>query len=224
MTISFIRSIILYAIVIICVRAMGKRQISQLQTSELVVTLLISDIAAIPMQNSEQPLFSGLIPILVLVACEIMVSAFMMKSEKFRKLICGKPIVIINDGVLDQKQMKRLRMSTQDLSEQIRQLDIASINDIAYAIVETNGKLSIIKKAAKQNPDNTTLGITVPKETIETVVISDGEISNFSLALCSLTKEWIYEVLSKEGLLLKDIFIMTANKDKKFNIIKKEKN
>ena len=203
---------------------MGKRQISQLQTSELVVTLLISDIAAIPMQNSEQPLFSGLIPILVLVACEIMVSAFMMKSEKFRKLICGKPIVIINDGVLDQKQMKRLRMSTQDLSEQIRQLDIASINDIAYAIVETNGKLSIIKKAAKQNPDNTTLGITVPKETIETVVISDGEISNFSLALCSLTKEWIYEVLSKEGLLLKDIFIMTANKDKKFNIIKKEKN
>ncbi len=203
---------------------MGKRQISQLQTSELVVTLLISDIAAIPMQNSEQPLFSGLIPILVLVACEILVSAFMLKNSKFRKLICGKPIVIINDGIVDQNQMKRLRMSTQDLVEQIRQLDIASINDIAYAIVETNGKLSVIKKASKQNPDNSTLGITVPKTAIETVVISDGEISDFSLSLCSLTKEWVYEILSKEGLLLKDIFIMTANKEKKFNIIKKEVN
>lgn len=146
----------------------------------------------------------------------------MMKSGKFRKLICGKPIVIINDGIVDQKQMKRLRMSTQDLSEQIRQLDIASIDDIAYAIVETNGKLSVIKKASKQNPDNGTLGITVPETTIETVVVSDGEISDFSLSLCSLTKEWVYEVLSKQGLLLKDIFIMTANKYKKFNIIKKE--
>ncbi len=201
---------------------MGKRQISQLQTSELVVTLLISDIAAIPMENSEQNLASGFIPIFVLVACEIVVSVAMMKNASFRRMVCGRPVVVINDGNLDQKQMKRLRMSTQDLCEQLRQLDVAAIEDVAYAIVETNGKLSIIKKADKQNPDCVTLGITVPQVAIETLVVSDGVISDFSLKLCSLNREWIYETLNAKGIKLEDVFIMTADKNKKFNIIKRK--
>ena len=137
MVISLIRAILLYIIIIIAIRIMGKRQISELQTSELVVTLLISDIAAIPMQNTAQPLLSGFIPIFVLVICEIIASCLMVKSAKFRRFICGKPIIVINDGKVDQTQMRRLRMTIEDLSEELHQLDIFNIQEVAYGIVET---------------------------------------------------------------------------------------
>lgn len=222
MTISLIRTIILYVTIILAVRLMGKRQISELQTTELVVTLLISDIAAIPMQNTQLPLVSGLVPIAILISCEILISVIMMKSAKFRKFICGKPIVIINNGKIDQKQMKRLRMSTEDLSEQLRQLDVFSLQDVAYGIVETNGKMSILKKPKQQQPTASMLGIVVPDKGIETVVISDGEISDFSLSLCNLSKDWVMGILKGQNVKLDDVFIMTANKNKDFYIIKKE--
>lgn len=222
MPISFIRTILLYTVIIFAVKLMGKRQISELQTSELVVTLLISNIASIPMQNTGQPLFSGILPIVVLICCEIFISKLMLKSQKFRQIICGKPVVIVNNGKIVQKAMKELRMSTEDLSEQLRQLDIFSIQDIAFAIVETNGKLSVLKKPQKLQPDASMLGIVVPDNGIETVVISDGVVSDFSLDLCHLSKNWLYDVLQKQNVKLQDVFIMTANKNKNYNIIKKE--
>ena len=224
MSISFIRTILLYIIILLAVKLMGKRQISDLQTSELVVTLLISNIAAIPMQNTGQPMLSGLLPIIVLVCFELFISTFMLKSFKFRQAVCGRPVVIINDGKIVQQAMKNLRLSTEDLSEQLRQLDVFSLQDVAYAIMETNGKLSVLKKPQKQQPDASMLGIVVPDNGIETVVISDGVISDFSLDLCHLSRDWLYGVLQGQNVKLKDIFIMTANKDKNYNIIKKERN
>ena len=112
MIISVIRTILLYIVIILAIRIMGKRQIGELQTSELVVTLLISDIAAIPMQNTEQSLLSGIVPILILIVCEIIISFLMLKRAGFRRIICGKPIVIISDGKINQSEMHRLRMST----------------------------------------------------------------------------------------------------------------
>ncbi len=201
---------------------MGKRQISELQTSELVVTLLISDIASIPMQDSGQPLASGFIPILVLVMCEIVVSGLMLKSSKFRKMVCGRPLIVINDGKVDQKEMRRLRMTTEDLVEQLRQKDVFSIEDIAYAIVETNGKMSVIKKPDKEQPTAGMLGVALPDTGIEAVVISDGVISDFSLKLCSKSREWLDGVLRGKNVKPEEIFIMTANRTGDFNIIKKD--
>lgn len=223
MAVSFLRTFLLYIVIILAVRLMGKRQISELQTSELVVTLLISDIAAIPMQNTGQPLVSGLIPIAVLICCEILVSALMLKSTRFRKLVCGKPLIVINDGKVDQKQMRRLRMSTEDLSEQLRQMNVFRMEDVAYAIVETNGKLSVIKKPEQEQPTNSLLGLQVPDQGIEAVIISDGVISEFAVSLCGLTKDWVEGVLKRKNLLVKEVFIMTADKNKNYNIIKKEK-
>ena len=222
MTISFIRTLLLYIVIIVAVRLMGKRQISELQTSELVVTLLISDIAAIPMQDTGQPLVSGFIPIAVLVMCEILVSGLMLKSTKFRKLICGRPIIVINDGKVDQKEMRRLRMSTEDLSEQLRQKNVFSLEDVAYAIVETNGKMSIIKKTDKEQPTAGMLGVALPDTGLETVVISDGVISDFSLQLCNKSREWLEGVLRGKNISTDQIFIMTANRKGDFNIIKKD--
>lgn len=222
MTIAFVRTILLYILVIIAMRIMGKRQISEMQTSELVIMLLISDIAAIPMQDTGQSLVSGVIPMFTLVAVEVILSVWMLKNSRLRKLICGSPVVIINDGKIDQAMMKKLRMSTEDLFEQLRQVDIFNINDVAYAIVETNGKVSIIKKAENQELTASMMNIPQEKVLLDMVVISDGEISNSSLKFCNLDKQWIENTLKKENKKLKNIFIMTANSNKKYTIIEKE--
>ena len=222
MSISLIRTILLYIIIILAIKLMGKRQISDLQTSELVVTLLISNIAAIPMQNTAQPLISGLIPIAILICCEVFISFIMLKNSKFRRAICGRPIVIIKDGKLQQNELKNLRMSTEDLFQQLRQMDVFNIQDVAYAIIETNGQLSVLKKGEKQQPDASMLGIVIPDKGIDTVVISDGEICNFSLSVCGLSRDWVEGVLKGENIKMNEVFIMTANKTKEYHIIKKE--
>lgn len=223
MAVSLIRTIILYIIIIFAIKLMGKRQISDLQTSELVITILISNIAAIPMQNTEQPLLTGVIPIGILVCCEVLVSFLMLKNTKIRQLICGKPIVVISDGKIQQDALKYLRLSTEDLVEQLRQLDVFSLDDVCFAIMETNGQMSVLKKSEKQPPNCSVLGITVPKAELNTVVISDGNICDSSLSICGLNRDWLMDVISAQNVNIKDIFIMTANKSKQFNIIKKEK-
>lgn len=201
---------------------MGKRQVSELQTSELVVTLLISNIATIPMQNSNIPLFSGLVPIAVLVSFEIIISLFMLKSAKFRKFICGSPAFLINDGKLDQKKMKELRISIEDFEEQLRQLEIGSIQDIKYAIIETSGNLSVVKKSEKQQVDASMLKLKTQDVGIELVIVRDGVIAKNSMKVCKLTESWLDSVLKEKNITLKEIFIMTANNNKEFNIIRKE--
>ncbi len=222
MAISLIRTVLLYVVVVAAVRLMGKRQISELQTSELVVTLLISNLASVPMQDTGQPLVSGLIPICALVMCEITISVLMLKSSGFRKMICGRPIIVIYDGKIQQGEMRRLRMSTEDLFEQLRQKDVFSIQDIAYAIVETNGKMSVIKKPDKEQPTAGALNATQPDKGLETVVVSDGVVSDLSLALCGKDRPWLESVLSARCLTLPDIFLMTANTRGDYFIVRKD--
>ncbi len=222
MIISLIRTFLLYIVIIFAVRLMGKRQISELQTSELVVTLLISDIASIPMQNTGQPLVSGLVPIFTLVAIEIILSVMMLKSGRFRKVICGRPVVVINDGKIQQSELRRLRMTTEDLFEDLRQNSIVSISDVAYAIVETNGKLSVVKKPGKDSVTPDMLQLVVPDTGIETVVISDGVISETSAKLCKKSVAWVEGVLKGKNLTADQVFLMTANTAGDFQIIKKE--
>ena len=132
MLISIIRTILLYAFVILAVRLMGKRQMSDMQPSELVITMIVSDIASIPMQNTSQPLLSGVIPVAILVALEITASIIMMKWSGFRSLVCGKPVIVIKDGRILQSAMKKLRLTTEDLSVRLRQQGIFSIEDVQY--------------------------------------------------------------------------------------------
>ncbi len=222
MSVAFVRTIILYLIIIFSMKMMGKRQISDLQTSELVITIMISNIAAIPMEDSAQPLLGSLIPIAVLICCEIFVSYMMMKNSKIRQLICGKPVIVISEGKIQQEALKYLRLSTEDLFEQLRQSDIFSLEDVWFAIMETNGNLSVLKRSGKQPPDAETLGVDAPREKFDAVVVSDGIISEFSLSVCGLNKNWLEKTLKSEKVRLKDIFMMTANTSKEFSIIKKE--
>lgn len=222
MSISVIRTLILYVLILIMLRLTGKRQISELQTSELVVTLLISNIAVIPMQDTSLPLLSGVVPILLLVACEIVMSLLMLKNSKFRRAICGIPQIIMNNGVIDQKKMKMLRISTEDLWEELRQANIFSLDEVKYAVLETNGKLSVLKKPQKDTATAEQLNVNNPTNEFELVIISDGEIAESSMKFCGISQDWLKKTLRKNNVNSKDIFIMTATPNYKYNIIKKE--
>ena len=222
MIISAIRAILLYIIIIFAMRMMGKRQISEMRTSELVITLLMSNIASIPMQDTEQSMLSGIIPMMVLLVCEIFISYLMLKKSGIRRLICGKPIIVINDGTVDQQAMKELRISTEDLYEQLRQKDVFDISEVAYAILETNGKMSVFKKSIYSPLTAGDLEMQKEDSILKVTVISDGEIAKSSLKVCGLGTNWLYETLKSENIALKDVFIMTADKYKNYSIIKKE--
>ena len=220
---TILRTLIVYVIIIIGLRIMGKRQISQLQTSELVVTLLISELAIMPIQNRNEPLLNGLIPMLLLIMCEVLVSFIMLRSGKFRKLICGKPIMVVENGIILQKQMRRLRMTTEDLIIQLRQNDIFYLSEVDFAIVETNGIMSVIKKAKYDYLTPSQIDLPAEKHVLELVVVSDGEISDHSLKLCGKTRQWVMEKIKAKNLRLSDIFIMTADITDNFTIIEKFK-
>lgn len=222
MIIASIRTVLLYIIIIFAVRMMGKRQISEMQTSELVITLLMSNIASIPMQDTDQSMLSGVIPIMILLVCEILISYLMLKKSSIRRLICGKPVIVINNGKIEQQAMKQLRISTEDLYEQLRQKDIFDINEVAYAILETNGKMSVFKKSPFEPVTPKDLDIQKDENILQVVIVSDGEIAKSSMKICSLGTNWLYDTLKKENISLKDVFIMTADKYKNYQIIRKE--
>lgn len=221
MFISIIRTVILYVFILIALRLMGKRQLSEMQNSELVITLLISDIAVMPMQNTSQPLLSGIVPILILISLEILFSVIMLKSGRFRKVVCGSPEMVIQDGEILQKQLRRLRITTEDLCVQLRQQGVFSLEDVQYCIVETNGDVSVLEKPEKRPPSAEDMGIKIPDKGIETVVINDSRYLSNSLNLINLDKAWVDSVLQKEKVRLEDVFIMTANREKDYNIIRR---
>lgn len=223
MFISMIRTVILYIIIIVAVRLMGKRQISQLQTSELVVTMLISDLAVIPMQDTGQPLFSGIIPIFVLLSLEVFLSVIMLKNGRFRHIICGNPVIVIRNGKVQQQNMKELRMSIDELFEQLRQKDVFNLADVAYAIVETNGTLSVFKQAEADYIRPADAGVTPKDVGPDVVLVSDGKISDSSLRLCRKDEGWLQSVLEKEKTPLNEVFILTMNNAGKYMLIRKEK-
>ena len=222
MIISILRTVILYVFIILAIRLMGKRQISDIQPSELVVTLVVSDIASLPMQNTSQPLLSGVIPVLVLVSLEIAASALMMKSRLFRRLICGNPVVVIEDGKLLQKQLKRLRMSAEDLFAQLRQQDIFSIDEVQYCIVETNGSISVLEKPQNRVPTAQDLGVTIDDKKLEAVVVCDGELLDDGLKLCSGSRMQVDNILQENNAKLSEVFILTLDGNGKYNLIAKE--
>lgn len=150
MSITFLRTVILYLLVVIGLRIMGKRQIGEMQPSELVVAIMISDLASIPMQDIGIPLLSGVIPIFTLIIMEIALSHISLKSRKFRRILTGKPSVIIHNGKMLREEMEKIRFNTDDLKEQLRIQGYVKTDDIQFAILETNGQLSIIPKPKKQ--------------------------------------------------------------------------
>ena len=173
---TVLRTVILYIVVTLAIRLMGKRQIGDMQPNELVVTLLISEIAAIPLQDTDQPVFIGVVAILVVVFLEIIVSILSLKSFFVRKLLNGKSVVIKKNGVVDQQAMRNVRMTVVDLIELLRDKDVFDINDVAFAVLEVNGNLSILLKKDAQTVSIKDIKLKMPDSALPQPVISDGKI------------------------------------------------
>lgn len=223
MLMSVLRTAVLYFVVVFCIRIMGKRQIGELQPSELVVTILISELAAIPMQDLNRPITNGVITILVLVLLEILLSTLTMKSMFFRKLFEGKSAIIIKNGKIDQKMMKKLRITIDDLLEGLRQAGNFSVDEIDYAIMETNGKISIQEKSDYETVTKKDMKIKSKDKGMPTVVISDGKlIEKVFDDFKTVTKEDISRQLKLKNLIVDEVFLMTVNEAEEYYIVKKE--
>lgn len=225
MIVMMLRTIVLYILIVVGIRIMGKRQLGELQPSELVVTILVSNIATLPIEDTNVPLIGGIIPIITLVCSEILISTLILKSSKARKIISGNSIVLIRDGHIDQLKMKELRFSIDDIMAQLRSNQIFDLKDVSMAIVETTGKLSVYEKFASRTVTNEFLNIqnNRQEESPPVVLISDGELEEQSLGFCNITKEWLENILKQNNYNIKDIFIMTCDKNQDYLIIPKEK-
>ena len=222
MFVTLIRTVILYIFAITSVRIMGKRQIGELQPSDLVVTLLISQIISIPIQDTDIPLVNTIIPIFLLVGFEIITSVFNMKSIKFRTFMQGHPVVIINDGVLNQKLLKELRFTVDDLLESLRQKDVFDISQVQYAIVETNGQISVLLKAEHDTVTRNDLKLLPDPQGLKCPVIIDGKIVTEDFKICNATTEKVETTVKKEKLQIKDVLLMTIDAAGNHTIIRKE--
>lgn len=219
MIITITRTIILYIFVTLGIRLMGKRQIGEMQPNELVVTLLISETAAIPLQDTTQPILNGLVAIFVLVILEIMISVLSMKSRFMRKIMNGKSAVIIKNGVIDQQMMKSVRMTVLDLVELLRGQDVFDISTVAFAVLEVNGNLSVLLKSAEQPATVADLKIEKKKALLQLPVISDGKIVKESLDFVQADEKDIRKKLKGDN--ISDVFLMTMDKEGNHNIIKR---
>ncbi|MBQ8766827.1 MAG: DUF421 domain-containing protein [Clostridia bacterium] len=222
MFVTLIRTVILYIFAIVSIRIMGKRQIGELQPSDLVVTLLISQIISIPIQDTDIPLVNTIIPILLLVGFEILTSVFNMKSIKFRSFMQGNPVVIINDGVLNQKLLKELRFTIDDLLESLRQKDVFDISQVQYAIVETNGQLSVLLKPEHDTVTRDDLNLQPEPQGYKCPVIIDGKIVTQDFCICNTNKKKIEKITKKEKLETKEILLLTVDAAGNHTIIRKD--
>lgn len=188
---GLVRTIILYLFIIIGIRLMGKRQVGELEPSELVMSLIIADLAAVPMQDYGIPLLTGLIPILALLALTMMLSVLTMRSLKLRTLLCGRPSIIIRQGVLDVQEMHRNRLTVDELLEELRGNGYTDPSQVYYAILETNGLLSVLPRAAQKPPNNEQLARNVPEHELPLVLVSDGKILDYNLSLLGHDRGWL---------------------------------
>lgn len=222
MLVTLVRALILYVLIIICMRIMGKRQLGELQPTELVITILLSEIAAIPMQDNALPLGNSIVAVLLLVGLEIFNSIIVLKSSRCRSVLQGNSLVVIRDGVIDQKQLKRLRFTMDDLFDQLRQKDIFDINDVRYAIVETNGQLSVMLKPEKETVTAEMAELPNKTKGLLCMVINDGKFLKRSFTECNMDEERLFRILEKEGVYLNEVLFMVADKEGNYTIVKRE--
>jgi len=221
----FYRTIALYLVLIIGLRITGKRQIGQLEPIELVLTLLISDLASVPMQDLEQPLINGIIPIATLLSLSTLLSFLSMRFIRFRRFICGEPNVIIADGKLRQDVLRRNRMTPDEIEEQLRTQGISHWSDVKYAILETSGHISVLLYAAQQPLTASQLQIPVQEDVyLSRIIVSDGRLLTENLKRAGLNDIWLQKQLAKEHIRsVKDVFLLTANPAGEVVLIKKDK-
>lgn len=211
MIITFIRSIILYLIVLVIMRLMGKREIGQLQPFELAISIMISELASIPMTDIGIPLINGIIPILGLLLMHLLISFLNLKSTKIRELVCGKPSILIYRGKIDEKKLRKERFTLNELEEKLRSNNVMDIGDVEYAILETSGDVSVILKPNKRNTTPEDFNIMPEYEGISYDLVIDGKVLNDNLKKLGKDYNWLKKQTLKFKMMPEEALIVTIN-------------
>ena len=223
MVIAFLRTIILYLLIIAGVRLMGKRQVGELEPSELVLALIIADLAAVPMQDFGIPLLSGIIPILTLLCITMILSVLTMRSVKFRAIICGRPSIIVENGKLHQREMKKNRFTVDELMEELRMKGVSDISTVKYAILETNGQISVLPYANQLPVTAEQMNVAPDDVGLPIVIINDGRVLDHNLKTRGLNHEWLEKRLSEHKVnSSKDVFLLTGDEQNRVYFVAKD--
>ena len=221
MLITFVRAIILYTVVLVVMRLMGKREIGQLQPFELAISIMIADLASVPMTELGIPLTNGIIPILGLLVMDLLISWLNMKSIFVRKLICGKPSILIYRGKIDEKALRKERLTINELQERLRGSNIFNLSDVEYAILETNGEVTVITKPEKREVTTEDLNLDVVYEGIPYDLVVEGKIMHENLKALGKDEQWLKRQLKKFKAVPEDVLIATMNGNQDFFCQKK---
>ena len=211
MILAYIRTIVLYRIFIAVIRLMGKRQIGQMEASEFVVTMLVANLAAIPMQDGAIPLFSGAVPILTVLGVELLLSALSLRSLKVRKLLCGKPVILIENGNILQQNLRKTRVTLDELTGHLREKDVLDLRSVQYAILETNGNLSVFPYPKERPASAKEAGIPARKQYLPITIISDGQLLEENLSVAKKDARWVQKILDENRVTLKETWLLTVD-------------
>jgi len=220
---TFIRVSIIYILVLIVMRLMGKREIGQMQPFELVIAIMIADLASVPMSDTGIPITSGIIPILALLLFQLVISIINLKSITLRKIICGIPRILIYRGRIDEQALKKEKITINELQEKLRQKNIFAFNEVEYAILETNGEISVIQKPEKRTITPEDLQIEPEYEGIPYDLIIDGKIMHENLKQVGKNEKWLEKEIKKFKTSPKNVLIATIDGKGQFFCQKKEK-
>lgn len=221
---AFLRTIILYFLIMVGLRLMGKRQIGELEPSELVLTMMLSDLATVPMQDFGIPLLAGVIPILTLLSLSMLLSQISLQHLKFREIMCGTPAVLIANGTIQQDVMQQNRYTLDELLEELRQQGYTSVSEVKYAVLENSGQLSILPWAKQQPPSAEQLGLQLDDTvTLPTILINDGRLLRKNLINLGKDIEWLQKILKQNNISSpKQVFLLTVDEQDETLCIKKD--
>ena len=223
MAILIARTLIIYATLILSMRILGKRQMGELEISELVVAVVIADIAVVPLQDIGIPLINGIVPVIVLLCCEIIITGMAAKNLRFRLLLFGHPSILIENGIINQKEMKQNRFTIDELYEELRQQSITDITKVEKAILETNGVLNVILRPAEQPASCKQLGIRCPAECSPIILIIEGRILEENLRKSGKDLKWLNRYLRNNHIRASsDVYLLSCDKNGKYYLSLRE--
>lgn len=211
MILSYFRTLFLYLVLIFAVRLMGKRQIGEMEPAEFVVTMLVANLAAIPMQDGAIPLYSGLVPILTVLGMELVLSGLILRSVRLRQLLCGKPVILIDNGKILQENLKSARINLDELTGQLRAKDVLDIRTVQFAILETSGDLSVFPYPKEKPASAKDAGVQATGQHLPVTVVEDGYLSQENLERAKKDEKWLEKVLSQHNCDVKDTFLLTVD-------------
>ena len=218
----FLRTVMIYLILIIALRIMGKRQIGELEISELITTLMLSELATLPIANQEIPLLYAVIPIILLLTFEVCNSMILIKIPKIKNIVSAKPSVLIRRGELNQRELSHIRMSIDELIGELRRQGISSPADVDYAILEQNGKLTVIERADARPLTAQALGLSVEDNGLSHIIIADGYVNRLNLSMTGHDEEWLSLALREQKCSLHEVFLLMVDDADQIFLVRKE--